>query len=199
MKIIVGSGNKGKIRELQARSASLNWELIPQSDYGVSDIPETGVTFIENALLKARHAAACSGLPAIADDSGLIIPALNGAPGIYSARFAGVNASATENINKLLADMSELPDEKRIGFFYSVLIFLNDPNDPVPLISEGFWSGTILKTPRGFDGFGYDPIFFDTTHHKSAAEFSITEKNKISHRGHAITALIEKYLCKHSP
>lgn len=191
MKVVIASSNQGKILELQTRFT--DWELIPQSHYGIQEVEETGITFLENALQKARTIAAHTAMPALADDSGLVIPALQGSPGIYSARFAGVKAKASQNIQKLLDMMSDLPDDKRHGFFYSVLVFLKSANDPIPLVSEGFWHGVILKEPRGNNGFGYDPIFFDLNEQKSAAELSSKLKNKISHRGKAITSLIEKW------
>lgn len=192
MRIILASGNAGKIQELQASLKQLNLQIIPQKDFGLSDIEETGLTFVENALIKARFASEETGLPAIADDSGLEVPALKGEPGIYSARYAGVNCSSKDNIEKLLEEMLNLPENQRIASFYCTLVYLAHPEDPTPLICEGRWHGLILKAPQGEKGFGYDPIFFDTTHQCSAAEMPLDLKNQISHRGQALKKLIEQ-------
>jgi XTP/dITP diphosphohydrolase len=192
MKIVFASNNAGKIRELQTPLQELNWEIIPQETLNVPEIPETGLTFVENAILKARHASLQTGLPAIADDSGLEVNVLKGAPGIYSARYAGEKASSKDNIKKLLDELKDYPDEQRHANFYCILVFLSHANDPAPLICEGSWPGVIAHTPVGENGFGYDPIFFDPNENAYAAELSLTKKNQISHRGQALRTLIEK-------
>jgi XTP/dITP diphosphohydrolase len=192
MKIVFASNNTGKIHELQTLLALHHVEIIAQTTLNVKEIPETGLTFVENALIKARHASLQTGLPAIADDSGLEVAALHGAPGIYSARFAGSNATAEENISKLLSNMQSVPLDKRLARFYCVLVFLNSGYDPTPLICEGAWNGVILTAPAGKMGFGYDPIFFDPNEKCSAAELPIQKKNKISHRGQALNLLLKK-------
>ncbi len=192
MKIVFASSNRGKIKEIQSLLAPFNLEVLPQAIFNVDDIEETGLTFVENALLKARHAATVTGLPALADDSGLIVDALSGAPGIYSARYSGDNANAQTNIAKLLSEMASIPDEQRNAAFYCVLTFILNPNDPTPLICEGRWPGKILHASTGHDGFGYDPVFFDPQHQCSAAQLSLDVKNRISHRGQALQSFIKK-------
>jgi XTP/dITP diphosphohydrolase len=201
MKAVFASNNLGKINEIHALTKSLDLELIPQSELGVSEIEETGLTFIENALLKARHASALTQLPALADDSGLIVRALQGAPGIYSARYAGENANSKKNIEKLLSRLEGIPDNERSAAFYCVLVFITHANDPTPLICEGLWHGTLLTAPTGDKGFGYDPVFYDTNNKCSAAQLPSETKNRISHRGQALQLLIKKLpekLCLHS-
>lgn len=188
MKIVFASHNKGKLNELAGLLTDV--DLIPASALNIPDIEETGLTFVENALLKARHAAKISGLPAIADDSGLIIPALKGAPGIYSARYAGEPTDTQNNIQKVLSEMKAIAH--REAAFICVLVFLSHAEDPTPIIAEGYWRGTILETPRGEKGFGYDPIFFDNQEQLSAAELSLERKNQISHRAQALKQLINK-------
>ena len=192
MKIVFASNNSGKIQELQSLLQPWNIELIPQNALNVTEIEETGLTFLENALLKARHASQQTGLPAIADDSGLEVAALQGAPGIYSARYAGQSSNALNNINKLLKTLENYPDEKRTAQFYCVLVFLRHANDPTPFIGEGSWEGIITREPLGEKGFGYDPIFFDPHEKQSAAQLSSAKKNQISHRAKALKCLIEK-------
>jgi XTP/dITP diphosphohydrolase len=167
-----------------------NFEIVPQSEYGVPDVPETGLTFIENALIKARHASQFTGLPAISDDSGLLVSALNDAPGLYSARFAGEHCDHDANINKLLQLLQNTEDRR--ARFYCVLVFISHAKDPTPLIGEGVWYGEILRARRGENGFGYDPIFFDNNENRSAAELDSVTKNQISHRGRALQCLLEK-------
>lgn len=191
-KIVIASGNKGKIRELQALLSELHIQGIAQSEYNVPDIEETGLTFIENAILKARHAAAITGLPAIADDSGLCIDALDNRPGIYSARYAGPNAKDTDLIAKVLDEMRDVPDNQRSGAFHCVLAYLKHQHDPTPIIAHGIWRGTILHDAQGEQGFGYDPIFFIADYNCTAAELEPNVKNKISHRGQALQALLRK-------
>ncbi|HEX4046030.1 MAG TPA: RdgB/HAM1 family non-canonical purine NTP pyrophosphatase [Gammaproteobacteria bacterium] len=209
MKIILASNNPGKVQELKAllatRASKLNNQsihLVTQKEVGIGDIEETGHTFVENAILKARHAAHLSGLPAIADDSGLVVAALHGAPGIYSARYAGPKADARDNIQKLLAELKTVSDNERQAYFYCVLIYLLHASDPTPLICQGIWQGTILHEPRGTQGFGYDPIFYVPTEKKSAAELPLDRKNSLSHRGQALRSLIQQLsgkLCTPSP
>jgi XTP/dITP diphosphohydrolase len=188
-RLVVASGNAGKLRELQALLADSGIECIPQSALGVDDVEETGLSFVENALLKARHAARATRLPALADDSGLCVDALDGAPGLYSARYAGPHGDAGENNSKLLAALDGVPDARRGARFCCVLAFLRHPHDPQPLLAEGRWEGRILHAPRGEHGFGYDPVFYDPLHGCSAAELAPALKHRISHRGHAMAAL----------
>lgn len=192
MKVVLASGNPGKIKELQSLLTNLNIHLVTQTSLNVTEIEETELTFIENALTKARHASSLTGLAAIADDSGLIIPALNDAPGLYSARYAGTPSNAQNNINKVLNELENIPDNERIGMFYCVLVFLSHAEDPMPLVCEGKWVGKILKQPIGANGFGYDPIFFVEQEQCSAAELSLERKNIISHRGQALQLLLKK-------
>jgi XTP/dITP diphosphohydrolase len=189
MKIVLASGNQGKLKEFNQLFSNTSFEIVTQSDLGVKDVEETGLSFIENAILKARHASAVTGLPALADDSGLVVNALNGAPGIYSARYAGEKAGSMENIAKLLTVLGEQPD--RDAHFHCVLAFLTHANDPAPLICEGKWFGKILLAPQGEKGFGYDPIFYCSQTKQSAAELSPEIKNKISHRGLALKLLLQ--------
>ncbi len=191
-KIILATNNLGKVTEFQQLLSLFNFAIIPQSALNIPAIEETGLTFVENALLKARHAALHSGLPAIADDSGLIVDALQGAPGIYSARYAGENVAAETHIQKLLSAMKEIPDAQRSAHYYCVLVYLSHPTNPVPTIVEGRLDGKILVAPQGHGGFGYDPIFFVPSHSCSAAELAAVEKNKISHRGKAMQELLKK-------
>ena len=187
-KIVLATGNQGKVREFTSLFADYGVEVIAQKELGVSDVPETGTTFIENAIIKARHAANITGLPAIADDSGLVVNALNGAPGIYSARYAGNNATDSDNIDKLLSDLSDQDD--RSAHFFCTLVFMRHAGDPVPLIGQGKWQGNILRSRQGNSGFGYDPIFYVPSHKCAAAELEKSEKNKISHRGRALSLLL---------
>ncbi len=193
MKIVIASGNEGKIKEINSILSDERIEIIPQTALGVSDVVEDGCTFIENALKKARHATKQTNLPAIADDSGLVVAALNGDPGIYSARYAGQNVSFHQNIIKLLENMKEVPDTERQAFFYCCLVYLRSTNDPCPIICEGIWHGKILKEPRGIHGFGYDPIFLDEERSCSAAELSPEVKNEISHRGQAMKKFLKRF------
>jgi XTP/dITP diphosphohydrolase len=189
--IVLASSNAGKIRELKELFTPLDLELISQTELGVSDIEETGSTFIENALLKARHAAQQTGLPALADDSGLVVAALAGAPGIYSARYAGSPTNDQSNNEKLLLAMRDVPQEKRQAFFYCVLVFLTHADDPTPLVCDGKWSGSILFAPQGGFGFGYNPVFYVPTENASAAEIPSHKKNQLSHRGLALQSLLK--------
>ncbi len=186
MKFVLASGNLHKAEEIRATLPS-DIELILQSELGVDSAEETGSTFVENALIKAKHAASVTGMPAIADDSGICVEALGGAPGIFSARYAGVGASDQDNVKKLLASLEG--QDKRNAFFYCVLVCLDHSDDPTPLIAEARWSGTITMTQTGEGGFGYDPVFIPQGSNKTAAELSTDEKNAISHRGQALSLL----------
>jgi len=188
--IVLASSNAGKVREFNQLLGDLQLEVVPQSQFNVADADETGLTFVENAILKARNAAQHTGLPALADDSGLEVDALHGAPGIYSARYAGPNASDTENLEKLLGMLKDVPEEKRGARFQCVLVYLRHALDPTPLICQGTWEGRILTAPRGTSGFGYDPVFFVPTHACSAAELPADTKNALSHRGQALRQLL---------
>jgi XTP/dITP diphosphohydrolase len=188
-KIVLASSNKHKIKELSALLAPLKIELISQAALGISDVEETGLSFVENALLKARHASRLANLPALADDSGLVVPALNGAPGIYSARYAGAHASSEENIKKLLDAIKDVPETGRAADFYCSLTLFQYPTDPTPLIAEGRWQGMIVA-PEGQRGFGYDPVFYVPSENKTAAQLTPERKNQLSHRGQAIRSLL---------
>jgi XTP/dITP diphosphohydrolase len=192
MKIVFASNNAGKIRELKSLLQDFTLTPVPQSELGVSEIAETGLTFVENALIKARYACQMTGLPALADDSGLAVAALHGAPGIYSARYAGANATASENNKKLLHELKNIPANARQASFHCVLVYLNHAQDPTPLICHGVWHGSILMAELGNDGFGYDPVFFVASENKSAAELPLATKNLISHRGQALRLLMEQ-------
>jgi XTP/dITP diphosphohydrolase len=192
MKVVLASNNKGKIQEFGAWLQSFHIELIPQAALGVEEIEETGLSFIENALLKARHASKVTGLPALSDDSGLAVNALKGAPGIYSARYAGIQSSDADNIQKLLAELNNVPDDKRQASYHCVLVFMTHDKDPTPLVCDAEWHGTILREPKGLHGFGYDPVFYIPAKKMSAAELSPQDKHQISHRGIALNALINK-------
>ncbi len=188
MNIVLASSNKGKLTELSQTLSPLNIILTPQSQYHVSDVPETGLSFVENALIKARHAAKISSRSAIADDSGLVIPSLNGEPGIFSARYAGEEATDKENIDCLLNKMTNVPNKS--AYFYCALVFVANAFDPAPIIAVGQFHGQILENGRGEHGFGYDPIFFLPQYQKTAAEIDINLKNQISHRAIASQKLL---------
>ena len=188
--IVLASSNPGKVREINQLLATLDLHVLPQSEFGVVDAEETGLTFVENAILKARNAAQHTGLPAIADDSGIEVDALNGAPGIYSARFAGEGASDQQNLDKLLAELEGLPEAQRSARFQCLMVFLQHANDPTPLICQGTWEGRILLAARGDNGFGYDPVFYVPTHDCSSAELPADVKNALSHRGQALRKLV---------
>ncbi len=192
MKIVFASNNAGKTRELQTLLADFKITLVPQREMGVNDIVETASTFVENALLKARHASELTGLPALADDSGLAVSALGGAPGIYSARYAGPQFSPKDNILKLLDDLKNIPDNNRQACFHCVLVYLTHAADPTPLICHGTWKGSILRTLQGEGGFGYDPVFYVPSEHLSAAQLTPEIKNQLSHRGKALRLLMEQ-------
>lgn len=185
-RIVMATGNASKIRELSAVLSSDDFELIAQTELKVPEVEETGETFVENAILKARNAAKITGLPAIADDSGIEVDYLNDEPGIHSARYAGIEAKDTDNNLKLLKVLEGIPKEQRSARFQCLLVFLRHASDPTPLICQGTWEGLILDAPRGENGFGYDPLFYIPTHKCSAAELAPVVKNQISHRGTAL-------------
>ncbi len=186
-RIVLASGNAKKLSELSALLDDLGVTVVPQRELGVADADETGTTLLENATIKARHAAVATGLPAIADDSGIIVDALDGAPGVYSARFAGPDASDADNNAKLLRELAGTTD--RSAHYQCVIVFVREAGDPEPIVCDGRWDGAILEAPRGHNGFGYDPLFFVPTHGCSAAELDPAEKNRISHRGQALAEL----------
>ncbi|MFT3961832.1 RdgB/HAM1 family non-canonical purine NTP pyrophosphatase [Propionivibrio sp.] len=190
MKLVVASNNPGKLREFGALLAPLGWETIPQQELGVSECEEPHGTFVENALAKARHAAAATGLAALADDSGLCVHALGGAPGVYSARYAGEPKSDERNNQKLVADLAGQADRR--AHYVCVLVFVRHAGDPQPVIAEGEWHGEIVNVPRGAGGFGYDPYFFLPDAGMTVAELDAAEKNRRSHRGQALALLVDR-------
>ena len=189
-RIVLATGNPGKVREIRRILGEFGVEIVPQTELGVGDADETGSSFVENALIKARHAADLTGLPAIADDSGLVVDALDGRPGVYSARYAGVQASDDDNIEKLLHELRGVPDDKRTAAFHCCAVYVS-ADDSTSLVAEGRWQGRILGERRGSGGFGYDPVFFDPECGRSAAELGPELKNARSHRGKALAALAE--------
>lgn len=191
--VVLATGNPGKVRELSALLANENVDVVAQSAFQIHEVEETGLSFVENALLKARHAAQHARLPAIADDSGLVVDALQGAPGIYSARYAGLNATDQDNVNKLLHALKDIPAAERTARFYCALVYLRHAADPTPLICEGAWEGMISQTPEGSGGFGYDPVFWVASEGKTAAELSAEVKNRLSHRGQALKRLLASW------
>lgn len=193
-KLVLASNNAGKLIELQSLLSGLGVSLHPQSEFDIPDAEETGLSFIENAILKARHASRLSGLPALADDSGLAVDALDGAPGIYSARYAGEHGNDSANNQKLITQLSGMKDEQRGARFHCVLALVRHPLDPVPIVCEGTWEGRILSAPVGEHGFGYDPLFWVEQYGCSSAQLEKAEKNKISHRGQALRKLLAALL-----
>ncbi len=191
LRVVLASGNAGKLREFSALLADFGWEIISQDELSVAEAEESGLSFVENAILKARNAAAQTGLPALADDSGIVVDALHGQPGIYSARFAGVPGDSATNNAKLLTELEGIPTAQRTARFRCCIVLIRDAADPVPLIAEADWEGSILEQPAGEQGFGYDPLFYVPTHDCSAAELNTAEKNRISHRGQALQKLAE--------
>jgi len=189
-KVVLATGNPGKVREMSALLAEFGLEVLPQSNFNIVDADETGTTFIENAIIKAKHAAALTGLPAIADDSGLAVDALQGVPGIYSARYAGVDASDRDNLLKLLDALKGVPTAQRTARFHCVLVYMTHAEDPTPLVCHGSWDGVITEQPSGEDGFGYDPIFFVESEGCTSAELTKQRKSELSHRGQALTKLL---------
>jgi XTP/dITP diphosphohydrolase len=190
--VVLASGNPGKLREMTALLSGLGMEVLPQSRFKVPDVQETGLSFVENAIIKARNAALHTGLPAIADDSGIEVNVLGGAPGIYSARFAGTGATDTENLQLLIDKVSEHGEEKPAARFQCVMVYLRHAEDAMPVIAYGTWHGYIVTSPRGSNGFGYDPVFFVPDHGCTSAELNPEVKNRISHRGRAMLALLEQ-------
>lgn len=190
--IVLASGNSGKLREFQSLLGALAVELLPQSDFALEEAEETGLSFVENALIKARHASAATGLPALADDSGIEVDALAGEPGIYSARYAGIAGPTADKENnlKLLAELEQVPEGERTARFQCVIVFMRHARDPMPLICQGTWEGQILFAESGSNGFGYDPLFYVPEHGCSSAELSPDVKNSLSHRGKALQQLV---------
>lgn len=188
-RLVLATSNRGKLAELQPLLAGAGFTLVAQGELGVADAEEAGLSFVENALLKARHASQATGLPALADDSGLVVPALGGAPGLYSARYAGAHGDHAANIRKLLGELAGRPAADRRAHFYCVLALVRHPRDPAPLLAEGRWEGEVIESPRGDGGFGYDPVFFSPAHGLTAAELEPALKNAASHRGQALAAL----------
>lgn len=188
-RVVLASSNPGKVTELRQLLAGLHLDVIPQSAFDVPEVEETGQSFVENALLKARHASLHTGLPAIADDSGLEVDALRGAPGVRSARYAGPAADDRANLDKLLKELAGVPESDRTARFQCLVVYLRHPGDPTPLITQGTWEGRILNAPRGTGGFGYDPVFLVPEENASAAELDSARKNALSHRGKALRQL----------
>lgn len=189
-RVVLASGNAGKLRELSALLAPLDLELTPQGSLGLAPAEETGTTFLENALLKARHAARGARLPALADDSGIEVDALGGRPGVWSARYAGAGASDADNLRLLLRELEEVPEPRRGARYRCVIVLVRSPDDALPLVAHGRWEGRIARAPHGQGGFGYDPVFVPAGGQRTAAELSETEKNAVSHRGQALRALV---------
>lgn len=190
--IVLASGNAGKLREINQLLADADYRAIPQTELGVPEAIESGSTFVENALLKARNAARHAGLPAVADDSGLEVDALGGAPGVRSARYAGVGATDAANVEKLLAALHDVPESARTARFQCAMVYVRGPDDPNPIIALGTWEGRIAKAARGSNGFGYDPVFIVSERNCTSAELTPEEKNRLSHRGQALRALVQK-------
>ncbi|EMK6670427.1 XTP/dITP diphosphatase [Vibrio fluvialis] len=190
-KIVLATGNQGKVREMADLLADFGFDVVAQSEFNVSEVAETGTTFIENAIIKARHAAKETGLPAIADDSGLEVDYLGGAPGVYSARYAGEDASDQQNLEKLLYAMKDVPEAQRSARFHCVLVLMRHENDPTPLVCHGKWEGRILTQAHGSNGFGYDPIFFVPEENCASAQLEPMRKKQLSHRGQALKKLFQ--------
>lgn len=188
-RLVLASGNPGKLAELHDLLGEMSVEAVAQRDLGIQDVPETGTTFIENAIIKARHAARESGCAALGEDSGLCVHALGGAPGLYSARYAGSPCDPAANIARLLHELRDTPSEQRGAYFYCALVLMRHPDDPMPLLCEGVWEGRILEAPRGSGGFGYDPVFYDPLVGLSAAEMDLGSKHRVGHRGQALMKL----------
>lgn len=188
-RVVLATGNAGKLREIRDIFTGLDIEIVPQSDFQVPEAVEDGLSFVENAIIKARNAATHSGLPALADDSGIVVDALNGEPGIHSARYAGDDES---NIQRLLRELDGVPDAERSARFQCLMVFVRHASDPVPIITEGAWEGQILEQPRGQGGFGYDPVFLVPERGCSAAELSAGDKNALSHRGKALRQMLDR-------
>jgi XTP/dITP diphosphohydrolase len=191
-RIVLASNNAGKVREINQLLENSGIEVLPQAQFDIEDAVEDGLTFVENAIIKARHATKLSGLPAIADDSGIEVDALNGAPGIYSARFAGEGSSDEENLFKLLKELQNVPEEQRSARFQCLMVYMRHAEDPTPIICQGTWEGRILTAPQGENGFGYDPVFFVPEEGCSSAELDAATKNSLSHRGKALQQLVKR-------
>lgn len=191
LQAVLASNNPGKLREMSEILSELRMEVISQSAFKVPEVAETGLSFVENALIKARNAARHTGLAAIADDSGLEVDALDGQPGIHSARYAGPNATDQENLEKLLENLKKVPEKPPSARYQCVIVYMRHWQDPTPYICQGTWEGQIISTPQGSGGFGYDPIFYLPEHHCTAAELSPEEKNRLSHRGKALRVLLD--------
>lgn len=189
--VVLATGNPGKLAQFRQLLADCRFDIRPQSDYNLPAAEETGLTFVENAILKARHACAATGFPALADDSGLEVDALKGAPGIYSARYAGIGASDADNNRRLLEDLHGVSPENRTARYQCVLVYMRHAADPTPLICQAAWEGRILDAPRGAGGFGYDPLFFDPVAGVASAEMDSAEKHRLSHRGKAMRLLLQ--------
>jgi XTP/dITP diphosphohydrolase len=190
-RVVLATGNPGKLRQFTELLGHLGIDLVRQSDFGIEPPPETGTTFLENALIKARNAARIARLPAIADDSGIEVDALGGRPGLYSARYAGEDASDLENLEKMLHELAGVPPARRAARYRSVIVFVSGADDPSPLVGEGVWEGSIAESPRGGEGFGYDPIFLPAGESRTAAEMPAVERNPLSHRGQASRAFLD--------
>ena len=191
-KLVIASGNKGKLRELSALLEPLDFEVHTQAEFNVSEVAETGTTFVENAIIKARHAAECTGLPAVADDSGIEVDALDGAPGVYSARFSAPDATDEKNNALLVEKLRDVPEHLRSARYRAVIVYMRHAKDPSPIVCEGSWEGQIILEPRGSGGFGYDPYFYLADQSCTSAELSAENKNALSHRGQALTELVQK-------
>jgi XTP/dITP diphosphohydrolase len=196
-KIVLASGNAGKLKEFSALLSGLDMDVIPQSDFKLSEAEETGLTFVENAIIKARHACLHTNLPAIADDSGIEVDALNGAPGIYSARYSGLGASNQQNLEALLSALKDTPESQRTARYQCVIVYLRHAEDPTPIICQASWEGKILLSPTGNGGFGYDPIFWVEAENCSAAELTAQKKHAVSHRGKAIRQFLNQFQLQH--
>jgi XTP/dITP diphosphohydrolase len=190
--LVLASGNAGKLRELGAMLRPLRWSVRPQSEWAIEEAVENGLSFIENALIKARHAARLTGLPALGDDSGLVVDALDGGPGIFSSRFAGEGADDASNNRKLLEALAGVGESRRGAHFYCAMALLRHAGDPAPLVASGKWDGRILEAPAGSDGFGYDPLFWVPELGRTAAQLPADVKNRLSHRGQALAALLQQ-------
>ena len=190
---MLASGNAGKVREINKLFVGSGIEVIPQTDLNVPEVPETGTTFVENAIIKARHAAEVTGLPAISDDSGIEVDALNSRPGVYSARYAGEDANDEKNNNLMLKELQGIPEAERTARYQCLIVFMRSHTDPVPIITQGNWEGRILEAPQGDGGFGYDPIFYVPTHNCSGGELALDVKNTLSHRAIALNAMLKEF------
>ncbi|MBQ8708567.1 MAG: RdgB/HAM1 family non-canonical purine NTP pyrophosphatase [Succinivibrionaceae bacterium] len=191
-RIVLATGNMHKVKEIDAMLSQLSLTVVPQSDYKVTSAPETGTTFVENAIIKARNAAAQTGLPAIADDSGIEVDALNGAPGVYSSRFAGEEGNDRKNLLKLIDSIRSVPEDSRTCRYWCIMVYMRHQKDPTPVICQASWEGTLVTEPRGTNGFGYDPIFLIPEEGLTAAEISLEKKNSMSHRAKALSQLLER-------